>query len=94
MTDSELLTQARRRLDLFEEGALPLHQLVGDLRGIQDSLATRNESWLAAFDKERFALEEVNAVRLDEEYNGTDSLDGFVRTTVGKLRLLVDQYPG
>ena len=93
MTDGELLTQARHRLDLFEEGALPLHQLVGDLRGIRDSLATRSKSWLAAFDREWFALEEVNAVRLDEEYSGTDSLEGFVRTTVGKLRLLVDEEP-
>lgn len=38
MNADELMKLAKSRLEMFERGILPLHQLVGDLKGIQDSL--------------------------------------------------------
>ena len=89
MSIDDLMKLAKSRLEMFERGSLPLHQLVGDLKGIQDSLPDPAPSWKDDFDKHGFALEEVNALRLDEDFEGGDEHDDFVASTVKKLKELV-----
>lgn len=78
------------RLEAFERGALPLHQLVGDLKGVQDSLPEPEPNWKSDFDKYRFALEEVNALRLDEGGAEDNEYSQFVAEAVRKLKALLD----
>lgn len=80
---------ARARLEAFEAGAVPLHQLVGDLRSIQDSFSTPTPAWLKEFDRLRFGLEEVNAVQLAEGNLASELHEEFVQTCVKKLKALL-----
>jgi hypothetical protein len=93
MTDHELVQIMAAKLGAFEKGSMPLHQIVGELKGLQDSLNTPKPDWIEQFDKERFALEEVNALRLDEESSGEDQYDDFVREKTSRLRELIEAYP-
>ena len=86
MDNTDVLNDMVARLDLFEKGRVPLHQLVGELKVLQDDLKGVDDAWLAEFDRLRFALEEVNAIRLDEEYSGSDEYDAFLTKTVEKLK--------
>jgi hypothetical protein len=89
MNSVELTKMVRERLEAFEAGGVPLHQLVGDLRSIQDSFPTPKPAWLKEFDRLRFGLEEVNAVRLAEENVASDLHEDLVRTSVAKLKALL-----
>ena len=89
MNISEILDNVLSCLTQFKSGAVPLHQLVGELKVLQDDIEGVDEVWLAEFDRLRFALEEVNAIRLDEEYSGSDEYDSFVDETVEKLESLI-----
>ena len=73
---------------------MPLSQIVGELEALQHNLESTEEDWIERFDKERFALEEVNAVRLDEEYSGSDEHDPLIEETVSRLRSLIETFPG
>ncbi|GIW97145.1 MAG: hypothetical protein KatS3mg111_0478 [Pirellulaceae bacterium] len=86
MNNNDVLNDVVSCLNLFERGSIPLHQLVGELKVLQDDLEGFDDAWLAEFDRLRFALEEVNAIRLDEEYSGSDEYDSFLTETVEKLK--------
>jgi hypothetical protein len=75
MMDTEMLLLMRRRIELFTSRALPLHQLVNDLKSLEGGLISVGQSWRSEFEKQWIALEEVNAIRLDEEYSGSDDLE-------------------
>lgn len=79
------------RINLFENGLIPLYELVNDLITLQDRLEEYNPSWLEQFDALRFSLEEVNAIRLDESFSGADENDCFLKQTLQKIKLLIMQ---
>ena len=81
---------ARDRLELFESRAIPLHQLVGDLKSVQDSLSEPPPRWLGDFDRLCFTLEEVNALRLDGSSESGEH-EELVKNTVRDLKQLIDQ---
>jgi len=89
MTDTELLSSMRRRIELFASRQLPLHQLVNDLESLESGLISVSQGWHFAFQKEWIALEEVNAIRLDEEYSGSDDLEVFLKETCERLLQLI-----
>ena len=69
-----------------------LHQLVSELTVLQDSLTGMPAHWLTEFDRLRFALEEVNAVILDEgQTTRADDYERFVCDLVEQLRELVNR---
>jgi hypothetical protein len=90
MNAFELKDLAMARLEAFQRGAVPLHQLVGDLQSILDNLPKPEPSWKLDFDKYNFALEEVNALRLDESNRDQDGHEDFVKATVQKLKDLLE----
>lgn len=90
MKTEELIELARDRLELFESGAIPLHQLAGDLKSVQDSLSEPLPGWFGDFDRLRFTLEEVNALRLDEGSAENAEHEELVKNTVRDLTQLID----
>lgn len=90
MKTQELMNLARSRLELFESGAIPLHQLVGDLKSVQESLSDPAPRWLGDFDRLRFTLEEVNALRLDASSTENSGHEELVRSTINDLKRLID----
>ena len=93
MTNDELVQIMAAKLRAFEDGSMQLHQVVGELQALNDNLDTPEISWVEQFNKELFALEEVNAIRLDEGYSGKDPYDDFVQEKVSRVRALVEHYP-
>ena len=93
MTSDELVQIMAAKLRAFEDGSMRLHQVVGELQALNDNLDTPEVSWVEQFNKELFALEEVNAVRLDEDYAGKNTYDDFVQEKVSRIRALVEHYP-
>jgi hypothetical protein len=89
MTDRELFSTMKRRIELFASRRLPLHQLVNDLKSLESGLISVSQSWHSKFQKEWIALEEVNAIRLDEEYSGSDDFEVFLNETCGRLLQLI-----
>lgn len=94
MKDHETLEIIKARLQAFKGGRIPLSQIVGELEALQDNLESAEEDWIERFNKERFALEEINAIRLDEEYSGSDEYDLLIEETVSRLRSLIETFPG
>lgn len=93
MTDHQVLQLMIEKLCSFEAGRMPLHQLVGELKALQDSLCAAEEVWLEQFDKERFVLEEINALRLDEDYSGSNDYDNSAAQRVDRLKALIEAFP-
>ena len=93
MTNDELVQIMAARLRAFEDGSIRLHQVVGELQALQDNFDTPEVAWVEQFDKELFALEEVNAIRLDEGYAGEDPYEDFVQEKVSRVRALIEHYP-
>ena len=90
MNTVDLLKLAKERLELFESGGIPLHQLVGDLKSVQDSLRETLPRWTRDFDSLRFALEEVNALRLDGSSESGEQ-EKLVQRSVRDLKRLIDR---
>lgn len=93
MTNEELVQIMAAKLRAFEDGSMPLHQIVGELQVLNDNLDTPEIAWVEQFNEELFALEEINAVRLDEGYSGEDPYDDFVQEKVSRVRSLIEHYP-
>jgi hypothetical protein len=89
MNTNKIFSDVLSCLERYLNGSMPLHQLSAELKVLQDDIEGMPNSWVIEFDKLRSALEEVNAIRLDEDYTGSNEHDDFVRQTVEKLKSLV-----
>jgi len=86
MNSRNILDNVLSCLELFESGRMPLHQLASELKVLQDDIDGVDNAWLVEFDRLRSGLEEVNAIRLDEQYSVTDEYDSLVNERVKRLR--------
>jgi hypothetical protein len=74
-----VLTEANGCLDEFEAGRMSLPQLVVRLEALQSVADEHSDEWRQRFFEEWMALEEINALLLDE--SRADKNSNFYGTT-------------
>ncbi len=87
-----VVNEARSCLDAYEKGHIPLDRLVARLEQLQGLAGSQPEGWHNNFFREWMALEEVNALTLDEgrtDKSLTQEELTVVRDAIRGLRVLL-----
>jgi len=88
-------TLIRARISAYLDGKLTLNELANDLEALAIAVTNFNSDWHARYQKAWAALEEVNAVMLDEHRREPDAEDRpILESSLHKLMELADELVG